>query len=283
MSGYFQLFGLWLPWYGPLLVLATFAGIETAARLAKRAGRDPEHVWRAMLWIVPLAVVGARLWFVLFPPESVTALGRTAGWMLTHLFDLNQGAIAVWSGGLGILGAIPGGLLGLALYARRNRQPLLPWLDIAAVGLALGQTIGRLGNAANQDLYGPPTGLPWGLPITEAVQRVGSYTDLARYPLDSTFFHPVWFYEMLLTSLIFVALLIMLSRGRARPGTVALVYLAAYSGGRFLLEYMKVNVSRVGNINVSQMALAGLFVLAVALLRRMSRKTSQSNNPVTNA
>ncbi len=268
-----------LNWFGIAIVLAALAGTQAAAALARRQGYDPEHTWRAMLWIAPLAVVGARLWFVLFPPQSVIATGRTPDWLLTHFFDLNQGAVAVWSGGLGFIGGALGGLLGLGLYARRHRLPLRPWLDIAATGLALAQAIGQWGNGGSQEIYGPPTGLPWGILISDAAHRLGPYADLSRYPLDSTYFHPIWVYESILTAALFLILLFAFRRWRARlgPGSVALLYLLLYGSGRYVLEYMRVNVSLVGGINISQMVMAACAAIAGALLWRMTQ--SHDNRP----
>lgn len=268
-----------LNWFGIVVVLAALAGTLVAASLARREGYDPEHVWRGMAWIVPAAVVGARLWFVIFPPQSAMLLGRTPGWLLTHFFDLNQGAVAVWSGGLGLIGGVLGGLAGLSLYARHRKLPLRPWLDIAVVGLALAQAIGQWGNAAIQELYGPPTRLPWGVLIDDAAHRVGPYTDLSRYPLESTTFQPVWLYESILAAAVFLILLIAFRRWRARfgPGGLALLYLLLYGGGRYFLEFLRVNVSLVGGVNVSQMVMAAGVAVAGALLWRISQ--SRDNRP----
>ncbi|MFN7210885.1 MAG: prolipoprotein diacylglyceryl transferase family protein, partial [Aggregatilineales bacterium] len=112
------------PLYGAIIVAAVWLGMEVTARLAKRRGLPPELVWRAMLWLAPCALIGARLWFILLPPQSVVALGRTTEWLIANFFELNQGGVALWSGGLGIFGAIVGGGAALWWYARRHKQPL---------------------------------------------------------------------------------------------------------------------------------------------------------------
>lgn len=266
-----RLFGYLLNWFGIALVAAAWVGIESVARLAKRDGRAPEHVWRASVWVIVCGIIGARLWFVCFPPQSVVAIGRDAVWMLTHFFDLNQGAVAVWSGGLGLLGGLLGGLFGAWRYARRNSLPLLPWLDIAVIGLSLAQAIGRWGEGANQELYGPPTALPWGVLIDDPAQRIGAYADLARFPLESTRFHPVWLYESLLSAAIFLVLLSVYLRtgrgGSRRHGRIAALYLLLYGGGRFLLEFLRVNPSLVAGVNISQLGAAGMVTLGVIVLR----------------
>ncbi len=268
-----HVFAFTLHWYGILVVVSTWIAVEVATWLAARDGRDPEHIWRGLVWVALGGLIGARLWFVLFPPDSMVAIGRTPDWFLSHIFDLNQGVIAVWTGGLGLIGGLAGGALGMAIYTRRRGLLLLPWLDIAAVALPLAQAIGRWGNAASQDLYGPPTTLPWGVLIDAAEQRVGPYTDLVRYPLATTRFHPVYLYESLWMTLVFVLLLTLFRRYRSRfaPGWFALLYVALYSSGRFMLEFLRVNVSHAGTVNVSQAVAAVEAVLAVGALLLYSR------------
>jgi len=263
-----HIFALTLNWYGIIVVAAAWIAAEVARWLAKRDGRYPAHVWRGLVWVSLLGLIGARLWFVLFPPESVATSGRTAGWFLTHFFDLNQGVLAAWSGGLGLFGGMLGGTLGLVIYARRSKLPVLPWLDIAAIALALGQAIGRWANGATQDLYGPVTNLPWGMLVDYESQRVAPYTDLARYPLQTTRFHPLWLYESLWLVVVFVALLVAFLRYRDRllTGDMTLVYLMLYGIGRILIESIRVNVSRVGSMNISQATAVILAVAAILLL-----------------
>lgn len=265
-----------MPWYSLIIVISGFIGLETAVLLAKREGQNTEHVWQVMVWIIIFGLIGARLWFILFPPQSVVENGLTAGWLLNHFFDLNQGAIAIWTGGLGMIGGMIGGVLGLLLYAQRHKLAIRPWLDIAAIALALAQTIGWWASAANQELYGPPTDLPWGVLITDKVQRVGIYADLIAYPLNSTRFHPLYLYESLWTGLIFLILLTLFVHQyqRFQAGDLVLLYLFLYSGGRFLLESLRVNVALVGNVNVTQAAFGVCAVIVgLILIGRFRRKS----------
>lgn len=275
-----HIFALTLNWYGIIVVAAAWIAAEAARWLAKRDGRDPGQVWHGLVWMSIFGLIGARLWFVLFPPESVAASGRTAGWFLTHFFDLNQGILAAWSGGLGLFGGIIGGALGLAIYARRNKLSVLSWLDIAAIALALGQAIGRWANGATQDLYGPVTNLPWGMLVDYEAQRVAQYTDLVRYPLQTTRFHPLWLYESLWMVVVCAVLLIVFLRYRDRllTGDITLVYLMLYGVGRILIESIRVNVSRVGSVNISQ-ATAVIVAVAAILLLISRHRTSVLRPP----
>ena len=175
-----------LRYYGIILVVAMLVAANVAARLARRSGRDPEHIWGALTWAIIPAIIGARLWFVFFPPAALVDQGVTTTWMLQNFFDTQSGAIAIWSGGLGIFGAVGGGLLGVWIYLRRNNLMPGPWLDIAAVALPLGQAIGRWANFVNQELYGTPTDLPWGISI-DAASRIEPYRSLVEYPLETGF------------------------------------------------------------------------------------------------
>ena len=107
-------------YYGIIIVAAMLVAAWVAARLAKRDGRDPDHVWGALTWAIIPAIVLARLWFVVFPPVSVLEQGMDLSWFMQHFFDLQNGAIAIWSGGLSIFGAVLGGFGGAYIYFRRN-------------------------------------------------------------------------------------------------------------------------------------------------------------------
>lgn len=253
-------------YYGIIIVVAMLVAATVAARLAKRDGRDPDHIWGALTWAIIPGIIGARLWFVLFPPATLVDQGMNTIWFFENFFNLENGAIAIWSGGLSIFGAVLGGFAGAYIYMRRNNLPLGPWLDIAAVGLPLGQAIGRWANFVNQELYGIPTTLPWGIPIDSA-HRVEPYRSLVQYPLD-TGFHPLFLYESLWSLLAFIVLLNLFQRFRDRlfPGDIFIIYLIQYAFIRFILEGIRVEVTLIGDLNVSQAFMGVVFVLAVLLL-----------------
>jgi phosphatidylglycerol:prolipoprotein diacylglycerol transferase len=254
-------------YYGIIIVVAMLIAATVAARLAKRTGRDPDHIWGALTWAIIPAIVGARLWFVLFPPKSLIDQGMDSVWFFQNFFNLQNGAIAIWSGGLSIFGAVIGGFLGAYLYLRRNKQPLLPWLDIAAVALPLGQAIGRWANFVNQELYGIPTTLPWGIAIDSA-KRVEPYRSLVEYP-TTTLFHPLFLYESLWSILAFILLLNLFLRYRNRflTGDFFLIYIAQYSFIRFVLEGIRVEITYIPwtQINLSQALMLVTFIVSIAI------------------
>jgi len=267
-------------YFGIIIVAAMLIAAWVAARLAKRDGRDPDHVWGALTWAIIPAIVLARLWYVLFPPLSLTTQNppMDTAWFFQNFFNLNNGAIAIWSGGLSIFGAIIGGLLGAYIYIRRNKLPLAAWLDIAGVAVPLGQAIGRWADFVNQMLYGSVTSLPWGITI-DATHRIAPYKSLVDFPADTTKFHPLFLYESLWNLLAFIVLLNIFLRNRSklRYGDIFLFYLMQYSFIRFLLEFLRVDVEYIPGttINSSQVFCVIVFVvsLGVFLYRRSSAPT----------
>jgi phosphatidylglycerol---prolipoprotein diacylglyceryl transferase len=318
-------------YYGIIIITAMLLAALVAARLARRNGYDADHIWGGLTWAILPGLLLARLWFVLFPPVSLTAPCfdpnlsdpcRDAAWFLANFFNPNGGAIAIWTGGLSIFGAVLGGLLGAYLYVSRwhntvarvfhyiflpisivfavifwlptyayqrfatndapqkfqvprfesafpdDGMPALPWLDIAAIALPLAQAIGRWANFVNQELYGVPTDLPWGLQIPAAA-RVGEFASMIDYPIE-TGFHPLFLYESLWSLGAFFVLYWLYTRrdDLFRAGDFFLVYVAQYSVIRFLLEFLRIEKAFIGDtmINSSQVFTVITFVAAIALL-----------------
>jgi phosphatidylglycerol:prolipoprotein diacylglycerol transferase len=270
-------------YYGIIIVVAMLVAATLAARLAKRSKMDPDHIWGGLTWAIIPAIIGARLWFVLFPPASLVAQGQDTAWFFQNFFNLENGAIAIWSGGLSIFGAVLGGFLGAYLYIRRNKLPLAPWLDIAGVALPLGQAIGRWANFVNQELYGIPTSLPWGITI-ESAKRVEPYRSLVDFPQNTTLFHPLFLYESLWSILVFIVLLNLYLRNRQnfRPGDFFLLWVMQYAFIRFMLEFIRVETTMVAGVNFSQVVCLVAFIAALVMFVR-SRGASTSSPSVKTA
>ena len=274
---------LFIRFYGLLIVGGLILAAIVAAWMAKRDDRDPDDLWGGLTWALVPGIIGARLWYVLFPSEAAVERGFTTAWMLTHPLDLTNGPLAIWNGGLGIFGAVIGGVLGVWLYTRRHKLDFWAWMDIGAVVLPLGQAIGRWGNFINKELYGKPTTLPWGITIP-ASGRTGIYTNMLTYPA-STRFHPIFLYESVWNALTMVILLFMWLnwRRRFKRGDFLLMYVVSYSTIRFLLEFLRVDSTLVGVVNVSQAftAAAGLIALAVLFWRHRAGSSAPfyENNP----
>lgn len=221
-----------LRWYGLLMVSAIIIGSTIASRYIGRKGHNPDDFWDMLIWVLIPAFLGARLYYVFIQsPRDDGGIGY---------YLSNPGEILkVWSGGIHIFGAFIFGGIALWLFTRIRHLPTLVFLDAIALGLPLAQAIGRWGNFINQELYGPPTTLPWGLRI-DATHRIKEYRDLSVYP-ESTRFHPLFLYESLWNFLGF-AVIFWISRRfdkDLKPGDIALLYLIWYPLGRFFIEFLR--------------------------------------------
>jgi phosphatidylglycerol:prolipoprotein diacylglycerol transferase len=259
----FSIGPLFVRFYGIILMSGAVAGAILAVKESKRRGYDPNIVWDLFVYLLIGGIVGARIWHILTPSPST---GITTSWYLSHPLD----ALAIWKGGLGIPGAIIGGLIALFIYSRKTGINFAEWTDIASPSLALGQAIGRWGNYANQELYGAPTDLPWKIFIDPA-HRLTGY-------LNVEYYHPLFLYESL-WNLMNMFLLIWVSRRFAdslKRGDIFLVYLIVYPLGRFLLDFLRLDVSLVGGININQTIMAFVAVLASWALYLRHRKVESS-------
>ena len=177
-----------------------------------------------LLPVVVVSVIAARIYHVIHQWDAIYS---------KHPELIPQ----IWNGGIGIPGAVAGGALAIWLYTRAKGLSTARWLDIFAPALLLGQAIGRLGNFVNQELYGPPTTLPWGIPI-DAAHRLPEWMNLSVYPVATTRFHPLFAYEAIL-NLIGMAVLLYVARrwaSRLYDGDVALLYIMWYGAVRTALE-----------------------------------------------
>ncbi len=248
------LFGFEVRFYSIMILSGLFGGILLAQVEAKRLGENPAHVMNIAMLGAASALVGARLYHVIDQ------------W---GFYSANPGQIfALRSGGIGIFGAIIGAAFAVVAYTwwinraarRRGRQPMsaLRWLDIGAPAFLLGQAIGRWGNFFNQELFGPPTDLPWGIPIELAYRPIQYY--------ESTHFHPLFLYESLL-SLLGVAVLLWVGRRfalRLRQGDILLLYLVWYSLERSALEFLRIDNWTIGPIATAQLVALVLVLAAIA-------------------
>jgi phosphatidylglycerol:prolipoprotein diacylglycerol transferase len=251
----FSIGPLVIHYYGVLISLGILVAAWLSIKLAKRQGLDEDYIWDLLPWLVLAGVVGARIWHILTPPQSMVDMGLTTQYYLTHPLD----AIAVWNGGLGIPGAVIGGVLAAWIYAQKRKISVLRLLDIVAPGLALAQAIGRWGNFINQELYGMPTTLPWAIFI-DPQHRLPEFADQAYY-------HPLFLYESIANLIICGVLLWITLRVKNRiVGQVFQVYLILYPTVRFLLEFLRLDPSNVRNLNVNQTLMAVIAVASAAVL-----------------
>lgn len=255
---------LFIHYYGVIIMVGALIAAWLTSEQAKRKGQNPEVVWDFLPWVLIFGILGARLWHILTPSDSWQALGYTPQYYFSHPLD----AIAIWNGGLGIPGAIFGGILALFIYCKNNHLNFGQWTDFLAPGLALAQAIGRWGNYINQEVYGAPTDLPWKIYIDPA-HRIAGYENIAYY-------HPLFLYESIYNLMNF-GVLMWLSRKHGNSlldGDLFVIYLGNYAAGRFFLEFLRLDASSVGTLNANQTLMMIVFVgsLITLLLRHAGKK-----------
>lgn len=233
--------------YGFLIALGVLAGVWLSSRRLAEFGLNPEIIPNMALWVLPAAIIGARAYFVL------TNWGRFSD-------DLGS-AVRLWEGGLGIPGGVALGAAVGVWRLRKDNVPLPPVFTAVALGLPLGQIIGRFGNWFNQELYGRPTDLPWGLEI-DAAHRLSGYGDFAL-------FHPTFAYEIL-WNIGLLGFLLWIDRKRVlKPGALFAVYLIGYGIGRILIETVRIDpVNEALGIRLHIWAMVAFIVAALVYVYR---------------
>ncbi|MGE5141676.1 MAG: prolipoprotein diacylglyceryl transferase [Rudaea sp.] len=234
------------------VTLGALAGAFLAMLEAQRRGQDPGRVWSAFLVVVLLGIIGARAYHIL----SDLAQGDPLGYLAAPSMMLNLRA-----GGRGIYGGIAGGLIGTYVYTRYARLQFWEWVDIAVPGLTLAQAIGRWSNFFNQELYGWPTNLPWGIPIDQA-HRLAQFSSLP----ESTRFHPTFLYESLAMFAV-TGLLLFISRRyskKLKAGDMFLLYGMLYPLVRFFTEMERPDAWLISGVPAAQIIAMVSFVVCGA-------------------
>jgi prolipoprotein diacylglyceryl transferase len=253
--------------YAFAIIFGVFAAVWTGERRWVARGGRPGQIGDIALWAVPAGLVGARAWHVATDHDLYFGKGGDP-----------VGALEIWHGGLGIWGAIAGGLLGAWFYCRRHGILLRPLADALAPSLLLAQVIGRFGNYFNQELFGRPTTQPWGLEIDPA-HRPAGYEQYAT-------FHPTFLYEGLWNLAAMAVLLWLDRRFRLGYGRVFALYVMLYTLGRGWIEDLRIDpveLQDVGGLRFNVWTSIVLFVLASAYFvvasRRHPRPDSREPSP----
>ncbi|MGW2221870.1 prolipoprotein diacylglyceryl transferase, partial [Nonomuraea sp. NPDC001684] len=207
--------------YALCFIVAIAFGIWLSERRWRARGGERGTIGDIAMPAVIFGLVGGRLYHVLV--DWQTYFGPRA------IKEPYQ-ALFVWEGGLGIWGAVALGGVGVWLACRRRGVPLGPVADTIAPGIAFGQAIARWGNWFNQELYGSPTTLPWGLEI-----------DQAHGGLPGTLYHPAFLYESLWDAALGFALILAGRRLRPDRGRLFALYVAGYTAGRFWIEGLRID------------------------------------------
>lgn len=230
-SNALELGPLTVRWYGLAIAIGVLSAITILRRRYAAVGGNPDVADKVALIAVGVGFLGARLAYVSTNLERYLPIGQNDAWRPVDLLRI----FAVWEGGLALYGGLTFGTITAWFLVRRYGGSRPAFMDAAAPGIPIAQAFGRLGNYFNQELYGTPTDLPWGLQVDEFARR-------ADYAAFSTF-HPTFLYEGL-WNLGLAALIIWLGRrGRLAQGSLLFVYAIGYGTVRFLLELIRTDTT----------------------------------------
>lgn len=265
----FEVFGLTIHFYGITAALGIYLGTWVVSRFASKHGVADSKIWDGAIWGIVPGIVGARLYHVI-------------DYWHYYLQNPDQ-IIAIWNGGMGIFGGLLGGGLGILIYTQLQKltgTQVRKLFDLIVFGIPVGQAIGRLGNYFNQELYGLPTQLPWGIFISPE-NRVEPYLQYSR-------FHPLFAYEAGLNALLFIILFGVYTSKRHklmpflsfRIGSLGYlgIYLVGYGLIRILLEFLRVEYWTVGNISVAQIIGIVMVFMGSILVYRANKLEKSSGH-----
>jgi len=247
-------------WYGLFIVIGIFLAIFISVILAKKYNISSDFITDLAFWLIIGGVIGARIYHILLE--------------LPYYLQNPIKMIKIWEGGIAIHGAIFAGLTILYFYSKQHKTSPILVASIITPGLALGQALGRWGNYFNQELFGLPTTLPWGIPI-----------DLYRRPLDyinSVYFHPTFLYESILNFLLFTLLLsihyFIIKKGKFNHYFTISIYFFGYSIIRFLLEFVRIDPTpEFYGLKIPQIASLFIIVGTIIFLILKNRKKLDKN------
>jgi len=236
-------------WYGIIITFTFILGTVLAYYHATKTDIDPEHILNLLLLIIPAAIIGARLFYVLLSLDE---------------YRLNPLEVfATWHGGLAIHGGLIGGFLAGYYYIRKHRMDFWKLADIFAPSIILGQAIGRWGNFINQEAYGSAVTRAYISHFPDFIQR--------QMFIGGQYYHPAFLYESAWNLLVFIIIMIFLRRQHFK-GQITLIYLTLYSVGRFFIEGLRLDSLMLGPIRSAQL-LSVLIIIACAViyLRRLKK------------
>ncbi|MBN2899402.1 MAG: prolipoprotein diacylglyceryl transferase [Clostridia bacterium] len=235
----FEVFGLEVRWYGIFIATAMFLGSLLFLKNTKKAGYLEDDIYDIILLAFPSAIVGARLYYVLF------------NWSY-YSGDIMR-MINIRGGGLAIHGGLIGGFLSAYLMCRHKKLDFADLVDRAAPLLPMGQAIGRWGNYTNGEAHGGPTNLPWAIPV------------------DGQMVHPTFLYESIWNFGLFLFLL-WYGKRKNFKGELLLIYMGVYSVGRFFIEGLRTDSLMLGPIRMAQFISLVFIAISMALWYYLSKR-----------
>lgn len=252
----FQVFGLPIYWYGIIIALGFMLAIFLALRSCQGHGIDPENLIDLILYATPVAIISARLYYVIFSWDQYRN-------NLSEIINTRRGGLAIYGG-------IIGALLVALIFTRVKKLSFMKILDFISPYIALAQAIGRWGNFVNQEAFGTNTTLPWGMTSDRIRDELTRLQIEGRSVNPALPVHPTFLYESLLDLCIFL-FLIRYSKKEKAEGEVFFLYMISYGTGRFFIEGLRTDSLMLGNLRISQV-LAFVFVLAFGIAFYLKRK-----------
>lgn len=248
-------------WYGILVTIGIAIGAWWAVREIARRNQDVDEFYNGLILVVFVGYLFARLTYVLLDVIDGNS-GQYSG-----IIDV----LNIRSGGVNILGGFVGAFLAAIIFMRWRRLNFWHYADVAGPALLIAQAVGRWGNFINQELYGPPTQLPWGITIDPRF-RLPQFADLSVYPVE-TRFHPTFLYESLWLLLGFIILLVLNARYRDqwRSGTLFGLFLIWWGGGRTWIEFFRPDQPTIGNSVITYSMITALLIALAGVVVLMQR------------
>ncbi len=256
-SGSLDLGPITLRMYGFMIALGVIAAVWLMGKRFMSKGINPDHASGLAMWVVPAGIIGARAYHVI------------TDW---RRFEGNWGeAVQIWRGGLGILGGVIFGLVAAFFYCRKHDLDLKEVIDVVAPALALAQCIGRWGNYFNQELFGRPTNLPWGLQIDQRKRPI-------EYVAEDTF-HPAFLYESLWNALVVLTLIKLGKSGKLPSGLLMAAYFAFYSIGRLWIEALRIDeATNIAGLRVNIWVFTAVLISSISFVVLKTKQQAEANS-----
>lgn len=239
----FSLFGLEIRWYGILIASGMMLGILILSYTSKFRKVDYDTLLNTILLTLPLSIIGARLYYVLFE----------FGYYKNHIDQI----LNIRQGGLAIHGGLIVGVLTAYFYAKHKKMSFFNMADVAVPSIILAQAMGRWGNFFNGEAHGGPVSY-------EFIKHFPGFIQKGMY-IDGSYYQPTFLYESIWNICVFVILLIILKKSR-KSGIVFFTYIGLYSIGRFFIEGLRTDSLMLGNIRIAQLMSFSGFLLWIAVL-----------------
>ncbi len=246
----FRIFNMPVYWYGILIAIAFLVCVIWAMRDSKRFGYEPDTIIDLMLFAAPAAIIGARLYYVVFKWEDYK-------YEPMKIFNTREG-------GLAVIGGVIFAVIAAYFVIRYKKIPILKFFDFAVVYIPLGQAIGRLGNFFNQEAFGTNTDLPWGMTSSSVKYYLQNLNNSGMAINPELPVHPTFLYELLWNVALFAFLMWMRQRKKFN-GEVFCLYFIGYGIGRAIIEGLRVDSLMIGSLRASQL-LSVIFVIVFSLI-----------------